>query len=147
MYCFNFFKNQLWKHLISYNSSRNINMCLLKVDMYEKCRSSHFQSEDRGGGCGSKTFDYWGELGGYQFWGGGNFALEISTSLNAMMRQCIFQCLIQKKFWDIDFSWVSWVILRMQLYNNTYSGLKCVLCICDLENYKKDPLLIIFGSL
>ena len=45
IYCFNFFRNQLWQHLISYNSFRNMNMCLLEVAMCEKCRSSHFQSE------------------------------------------------------------------------------------------------------
>ena len=45
MYCFNFFRNQLWQHLISYNSFRNINICLLEVAIFEKCRSSHFQSE------------------------------------------------------------------------------------------------------
>ena len=27
MYCFNFFRNQLWQHLISYNRFRNMNMC------------------------------------------------------------------------------------------------------------------------
>ena len=59
---------------------------------------------------------------------------------------CIFQCLIQKKFGNIDFSWVSWVVLLIWHYNNIYSGLKCVLFICKLENYKKDPLLIIFGE-
>ena len=48
MYCFNFFRNQLWQHLISYNSFRNMNMCLLEVVMCEKCRSSHFQSETGG---------------------------------------------------------------------------------------------------
>ena len=42
MYCFNFFRNQLLWHL---NSIRNVNMCLLEVAMFEKCRSSHFQSE------------------------------------------------------------------------------------------------------
>ena len=45
MYCFSFFRNQLWQHLISYNSFRNMNMCLLEVAMCEKCRSSHSQSE------------------------------------------------------------------------------------------------------
>ena len=43
MYCFNFFRNHLWQHLISYKSFRNMNMCLLEVPMREKCRSSHFQ--------------------------------------------------------------------------------------------------------
>ena len=60
MYCFNVFRNQSWRHLISYNSFRNVNMCLLEVAMSEKCRSSHFQSEGgvkclRTGG-GLKTF-------------------------------------------------------------------------------------------
>ena len=45
IYCFNFFRNPLWQHLISYNKFRNMNMCLLEVAMYEKRRSSHFQSE------------------------------------------------------------------------------------------------------
>ena len=56
---------------------------------------------------------------------------------------CIFQCLIQKNFGNIDFSWVSWVVLLTRHYNNIYSGLKFVLFICELENYKKDSLLII----
>ena len=59
---------------------------------------------------------------------------------------CIFQCLIQNKFENIDFSWVSWVVLLIWHYSNIYSGLKCVLFICKLENYKKDSLLIIFGG-
>ena len=45
MYCFSFFRNELWQYLISYNSFRNMNMCLLEVAMCEKCRSSHFQLE------------------------------------------------------------------------------------------------------
>ena len=32
-----------------------MNMCLLKVAMLEKCKSSHFQSKG-----GSKKFEYWG---------------------------------------------------------------------------------------
>ena len=85
MYCFNFFRNQLWQHLISYNSSRNMDMCLLEVSMCEKCRSSHFQSE-RGGG--SKKFEYWGVkkfgIGGLPVWG--VLLLGVSTPLHAM--QC-----------------------------------------------------------
>ena len=50
------------------------------------------------------------------------------------------------KFGNIDFSWVSWVVLLIWHYNNVFSGLKCVLFICKLENYKKDSLLIIFGG-
>ena len=42
MYFFNFFRNQLWQHLISYNSVRDMNMCFLEVAMCEKFRSSHF---------------------------------------------------------------------------------------------------------
>ena len=57
---------------------------------------------------------------------------------------CIFQCLIQKKFGNIKFSWVSWVVLLIWHYNNIYSGLKWALFICKLENYKKDSHLIIF---
>ena len=56
MYCFNFFRNQLWQHLISYNSFRNMNMCLLEVATCEKCRSSHFQWKG-GGGDGKKIED------------------------------------------------------------------------------------------
>ena len=57
MHCFNFFRNQLWRHLLSSNSFRNVNMCLLEVAMCEKCRSSHFQSDGggaRGGGEGGE---------------------------------------------------------------------------------------------
>ena len=36
MYCFHFFRNQLWRRLISCNSFRNVNMCLLEVAMREK---------------------------------------------------------------------------------------------------------------
>ena len=64
MYCFNFFRNQLWQHLISYNSFRNMNICLLEVVMCEKCRSSHFQSETGG----LKNF----RTGGVTFAGGGS---------------------------------------------------------------------------
>ena len=63
MHCFNFFRNQLWRHLLSSNSFRNVNMCLLEVAMCEKCRSSHFQS-DGGGGEG------WGGRGGMLGLGG-----------------------------------------------------------------------------
>ena len=42
---FQLFRNHLWRHLISYNSFRNVNMCLLEVAICEKCWSSHFQSE------------------------------------------------------------------------------------------------------
>ena len=45
MYCFNFFSNQLGWHLISNNSFRNVNMCLLEVVMCEKCRGSSVQLE------------------------------------------------------------------------------------------------------
>ena len=61
-YCFNFFRNPLWQHLISYNSLRNINMCLLEVAMCEKCRSSHFQSEGE--------FEDWGGVKKFWDWGG-----------------------------------------------------------------------------
>ena len=59
MYCFNFFRNQLWQHLINYNSLRTMNMCLLEVAMCEKCRSSNFQSEEGE----SKKFEHWREEG------------------------------------------------------------------------------------
>ena len=44
MYCFNFFRNYLWQHLINY-IFRNVNICLLEVAICEKCRNSHFQLE------------------------------------------------------------------------------------------------------
>ena len=69
------------------------------------------------------------------------FMMGIST----WDRGCIFQCLIQKKFGNVDFSWVSWVMLLIWHYNNIHSGLKCVLFMYKLEIYKKDSLLIIFG--
>ena len=76
MYCFNFFRNQLWQHLVSYNSFRNMNMWLLDVAICEKCRSSHSLSE-----WGSKRFEYLAggggvkifRIGGYRFGGGGYF--------------------------------------------------------------------------
>ena len=80
-YCF------ILRHLISYNSFRNVNMCLLEVAMCEKRRSSHFQSE---GGVkslrtrGVKKFQDWvgvTDLGV----GGGTFAEGVSTPLNAMI--------------------------------------------------------------
>ena len=40
MYCFNFFRNQLWRHLISYNSFRNVNMCLVEVVMCENAEAA-----------------------------------------------------------------------------------------------------------
>ena len=60
MYCFNFFRNQLWQHLINYNSLRTMNMCLLEVAMCEKCRSSNFQLEEGE----SKKFEYCRKEGG-----------------------------------------------------------------------------------
>ena len=74
MFCFNFFRNQLWQHLVSYNSFRNINMCLLKVAMCEKCRSSDFQSAkarrvkslSTAGAGGLKNFRI---AGGLSIWG------------------------------------------------------------------------------
>ena len=61
------------------------------------------------------------------------------------MKQCIFQSHL-KKIWGHQFQLgVLGGIANITLYN-TYFGLKCVLFICNLENYKKDPLLIIFGA-
>ena len=74
MYCFNIFRNQLWRHSISYNSLRNVNMSLLGEAMCEKCRSSHFQSE------GGVILG----LGRYQFGGEGYFCWGVSTPLHAM---------------------------------------------------------------
>ena len=47
MHCFNFFRNQLWRHLISYNSFRSVNMCSLEVVICEKRRTTI--SSRRGG--------------------------------------------------------------------------------------------------
>ena len=82
MYCFNFFRNQLWQHLISYHSFRNMNMYLLEVSMSEKCRSSHFQSE-----VGSKKFEYWGWGG---MWVEKTKGWGVSTSLHAMLLWSIY---------------------------------------------------------
>ena len=88
MYCFNFFRNQLW-HLISYNSFRNMNMCLLEVAMCEKCRSSHFQSEG-----GVKSLSTRGGRGGdwvrLLLLGG-----EVSTSLHDMWLLNIYNDIAQ----------------------------------------------------
>ena len=43
------------KGLISCNSFRNVNMCLLEVAMCEKCKSCHFQLDGV-----SKNFEDWG---------------------------------------------------------------------------------------
>ena len=63
MHCFHFFRNQLKHHLISFNSFRYVNMCLLEVAT-EKCRTSHFAVSERGevslrtGGGGLKNSRY-----------------------------------------------------------------------------------------
>ena len=95
MYCINFFRNQLWQHLIFYNSFRITNMCLLKVAMCEKRRSSHLQPEG-----GSKKFNDWGVGGGggraqrFQDWGITNLGGGgVSTPLHAML-------MFPKKLWD-----------------------------------------------
>ena len=59
------FYNVFW-HLISYNSFRNVEMYLLEVAICEKCRSSHFQSE--GGG---KSLSTWGSVKYFRTRGGG----------------------------------------------------------------------------
>ena len=96
MYCINFFRNQLWQHLIFYNSFRITNMCLLKVAMCEKRRSSHIYS--RRGGVKSLTTGEWGVVvgglkdfrtGGLPIQGGGG----VSTPLHAML-------MFPKKLWD-----------------------------------------------
>ena len=71
------FYNVFW-HLISYNSFRNVEMYLLKVAICEKCRSSHFQSEGgvksvRTGGL-VKKFEGWRGLLIWGREGGGTFA-------------------------------------------------------------------------
>ena len=76
MYCFNFFRNQwMMTALISYNSFKNVNMCLLEEAIYEKCRCGHFQSEG-----GVKSFRIWGlkkfRTGGSYFcWGRGQYSI------------------------------------------------------------------------
>ena len=97
MCCFNFFRNQLWQHLICYNSFKNVNMCLLEVVMFEKCRSSHFQSEGgvkslRNGGL--RNF----RTGGVTFAGGSFFCVAkelhfVWTSFNMINFEdpCIFK--------------------------------------------------------
>ena len=83
MYYFKFFRNQLWRYLISYNSFRNVNLCLLEVAMCEKCRSSYLQSEGvvkslrTGGGEGGGRLKTLGLGGAYFCW-------EVSTPLHAM---------------------------------------------------------------
>ena len=90
--CFNFFRNQLWQHLINYNSLRTMNMCLLEIAMCEKCRSSNFQLEEEE----SKKFEYCREEGGglkifrteaalpifFFFWGGGVLLLGNQYTIN-----------------------------------------------------------------
>ena len=97
MYCINFFRNQLWQHLIFYNSFRITNMCLLKVAMCEKRRNSHLQPEG-----GSKKFNEWGvEGGGGRVVGGlkdfrtGGLPIQggVSTPLHAMV-------MFPEKLWD-----------------------------------------------
>ena len=51
---------------VSFNSFRNMNMCLLEVAMCEKCRSSHFQSEG-----GVKSLSTWGSVKYFRTRGGG----------------------------------------------------------------------------
>ena len=65
-----------------------MNMCLLKVAMLEKCKSSHFQSKG-----GSKKFEYWGvkKIVGL----GGTFTLcvcggGVSTPLHAVCDPIVF---------------------------------------------------------
>ena len=76
MNSFNFFRNQLWQHLINYNSLRTMNMCLLEVAMCEKCRSSNFQLEEgrvKSLSTAGRREGDWKILGlgaGYQFGGG-----------------------------------------------------------------------------
>ena len=73
MYCFNFFRNKLWRRLVSYNSF-TFSCFLFPV-----------------GGGGSKRFEDWRGGGGKKFrtWGlpvcGGTFAGGFSTPLQAMI--------------------------------------------------------------
>ena len=104
MYCFNFFRNQLWQHLISYNSFRNVNMCLLEVAICEKCRSNHFQLEWGGGwvkalrtladgGGGIKNIRTWGVTnsfgGGYFWWVGGGLVPHYMPCLRHTAYHCL----------------------------------------------------------
>ena len=92
MYCFNFSRNQLWQYLISYNTFRNMNMCLLEVAMCEKCRSSHFQLER-----GVKKFE--NSYGG----GGGKKILELGVTFAGGSVVHYMPCFISKKEWLLQF--------------------------------------------
>ena len=63
-----------------------MNMCLLEVAMCEKCRSSHFQSEEE-----TKSLRTGRELKNFRITdlggSGGTFAEGVSTPLNAMFWQ------------------------------------------------------------
>ena len=83
MYCFNFFKNQLWRHLLSYNSFKNRNMCLLEVAMCENAEAAISSwrvgvKSLRTGGRGNFTSGGVTDLGGHFYWG-------TSTPLYAML--------------------------------------------------------------
>ena len=94
MYCFNFFRNQLWQHLISCNSFRNVNICLFQVVMCEKCKSSNFQSEG-----GSKQFEDW-RRGIKNFRTGGGLLLlaAVSTPLHTMTHNRFYVILCRAKY-------------------------------------------------
>ena len=62
MYCFNCFTNQLWQHLISYNSFRSMNMCLLELAICEKLQKQPFS-------VGWRRVKSW-RIGGLPIWGG-----------------------------------------------------------------------------
>ena len=74
------------KGLISCNSFRNVNMCLLEVAMCEKCKSCHFQLDGV-----SKNFEDWGvglksfRTGWANNLGGGYFCWGVSTALHDMV--------------------------------------------------------------
>ena len=94
MYCFNIFRNQLWQHLISCNSFRNVNICLFQVVMCEKCGSSNFQSEG-----GSKQFEDW-RRGIKNFRTGGGLLLlaAVSTPLHNMTHNRFYVILCRAKY-------------------------------------------------
>ena len=131
MYCFNFFRNQLWQHLISYNSFRNMDMCLLEVAMCEKFRSSHFQWE--GGvqslGTGGRSLKNFRSGEGYQFGGtfSGGGGGGVSTSWHDMLLSSTYWpfslCKIFKKFLpqtqsydDAPFLDLIWTICSKQFF-------------------------------
>ena len=138
MYCFNIFRNQLWQHLISYNSLRNVNMCLFEVVMCEKCRSSSFQSEG-----GSKKFEDW-RRGIKNFRTGGGLLLlaAVSTPLHTMTHNRFYVILCRAKYF-VELKKVpaivkifssSWKILKKE-YDYLLSSYAQIMFFAYRKNY------------